>query len=264
VKERLSPSTSHDSPSPDGRWLAGVELAQPPARGRLVLRRRSEGKSLTFPLLWGVPGTSGCWLVWAPDSRRLLVAENGLGKDLKHRDAYRVYDLAAGKFTELQLPQGTWVSAWSADGKRLLTTLRTDGTGARVAWLNADGTGKPEYLTPEGEDAWGAVLSPDRRRVLFKAGGPGRLYAMELSSRKRTLLDEPGETCGYCWSPDGTRVAYTWQRPLDKRGGTGERETFLITCDPDGRDRKTVTSRKYTPPEAGTGVVFFFTVHEWR
>ena len=94
-------------------------------------------------------------------------------------------------------------------------------------------------LSPEGEYGYGGRLSPDGKRVLYWGGpeppegkrGTVRLYVMDLGTKERTVVDEPGDTSGYCWSPDGKRIAYTWQRPLPKEG-TRKRETFLITCLP--------------------------------
>ena len=62
-------------------------------------------------------------------------------------------------------------------------------------------------------------------------------------------------------------VAYTWQRSLKNPGQVAERETLLIACDPDGKNRKTVTSRKYRVPENSSGkssIVIFFQVLAWR
>jgi hypothetical protein len=90
---------------------------------------------------------------------------------------------------------------------------------------------------------------------------------MDLATKKRTAVDEPGESHGYCWSPDGSQVAYTWQRSLDKPEEVREREALLITADPDGRNRMVVTSRKYVFPENASGrsgVVYFFWVVDWR
>ena len=41
-------------------------------------------------------------------------------------------------------------------------SLRTDDQAVRVAWVNTDGTGKPEFITAEQEVAYGAKLSPER------------------------------------------------------------------------------------------------------
>jgi hypothetical protein len=94
-----------------------------------------------------------------------------------------------------------------------------------------------------------------------------RLTVLDLATKKRAEMGEPGTTNGYCWSPDGKHIAYTWQRPLPPEG-TRHRETFLITCAADGSDRKIVTSRQYDIPENSNaspkGQVGFFWVHDWR
>ena len=207
----------------------------------------------------------------------MLIGENRQTRPGSRRleYAYRVYELAPGKLSELKLPDGHWVTGWSPDGKRFLTTAHMGDGGVRIAWIRADGTGEPEFITPEDEIAYGASLSRDGQHILFLARATGstgaragvRLYAMELATKKRTTVDEPGETDGYCWSPDGSKIAYTWQRSLDKPAEVKERETLLITCDADGSNRKTITKRRYQMPEnsnGGSGIVFFFEVLDWR
>jgi Tol biopolymer transport system component len=268
VKERIDPPATNAARSPDGRWLAGVELVQKePPELKLVIRPQSrQGEPISVPLVWGSPGQSGCLPVWAPESKRVLIGEERPGKP---RFTYRVYELTTQKLTELRLRDGYWVTSWSPDGKRFLTTAFDDNT-RRIAWLNADGTGEPEFLTPEQEVARGARLSPDGRRMLYQAGPkvPNgrprmRLYVMDLSTRKRKVVDEPGETHGFCWHRDGSRVAYTWQRALDKPEQVPERETLLITCNPDGTNRKTITSRKAKVSQTDS-VVYFFWVIDWH
>lgn len=66
--------------------------------------------------------------------------------------------------------------------------------------------------------------------------------------RKRTTVEgmpETGRAYGAAWSPDGKRIAYTWREvhegdPKDLL----EKETssHLVTCDPDGRNQKTLLS----------------------
>jgi Tol biopolymer transport system component len=94
-----------------------------------------------------------------------------------------------------------------------------------------------------------------------------RLTVIDLATKKQTIIDEPGATCGYCWSPDGSRIAYTWQKPLDHPSEENVRETLLITCNADGTERNVVTSRTHelSPNSSGrSGVVRFFTVFDWR
>lgn len=270
-KERFG--ATNGALSPDGRWLACIDFDKTLSKCSLAIHRRSANvEPLRVPLVWDAPGASGCLPVWTADSRRLLIGENRPGKDGALEYAYRAYELATKDLRELSLPSGHWVTSWSTDGKRLLTTARTGEGAARIAWINTDGAGNPEFLTPEDEVAYSPRLSRDGRKMVYQAGPQVmksqrtrvRLYVMDLASKKRTVVDEPGETHGFCFSPDGRRVAYTWQRSIDKPADVPERETFLITCDLDGKNRKTVTSRKYKPVNAAAGVVYFFWVLDWR
>jgi Tol biopolymer transport system component len=213
----------------------------------------------------------GCQFVWSADGRKVLIEEEGPGpRPEVHARYYRVYDLDSRALTVLRQPPDHWFTGWSQDGTRLLTSI--DG---RVAWVNADGTGDPEFVTPADEYGNNAVPSPDGKRILYRSaprpkdGGPvkPRLTVMDLATKKRVVVDEPGEVRGFCWSPDGSRVAYTWQRSRDNWADTLEREAHLITVAADGTDRKTVTTRKTTvaPNNSGRdGVVYFFWVTGWR
>jgi Tol biopolymer transport system component len=272
--ERIKPYATNGAISPDGRWLACVQCVQfeqNPSRSYLAIHSRSpQGGTTTVPLKFDEDG-AGSTLVWSPDSRRLLIAENRAGVGNVTEYANRIYELSTKKLTEITLPHSHWVSGWSADSKKFLTTVRVESS-IRIAWLSADGKGKTEFLTPKGENAFGPRLSPDGEMVLFQAGpqvheGPRaseRLYVMELTTKKRVTIDQPGHAYGYCWSRDGSKIAYTWQRPMKNPGDVAERETFLITCDWDGSNRRTVTSRKYKPVRPDAGVVYFFWVFDWR
>lgn len=259
--------------SPDGRWVAYSQLRQTVAggawEGRMVVQSRTEPRERSaVPLIWGRTGSSFHPL-WSQDSRRILICEQGWNGTVTE-SALRVFDRTNGKLTELKLPREWWPSDWSADGKRLLTT--PEGTG-RIAWVSSDGTGEPEFLTSELEVATGGRISPDGRRILCMAGfrRPDeerhvlRLGVVDLATRKRTIIDEPGTSHGYCWSPDGSQIAFTWQAPIEKKPDDLVRETFLITCSADGSNRRIVTSRKYEAPQgSGPGVVIFFQVLAWR
>ncbi len=177
--------------------------------------------------------------------------------------------------TELKLPDEWWPSDWSADGKRLLQSRRTSDA-VRVEWVNIDGTGEPEFITFDHEEAYGARLSPDGKRILCMIGpqspkggsSPARLQVIELCTKKRTPVGKPGHTHGYCWSSDGSKVAYTWQLPLRTPEDAEERKTYLITCDADGSNSKTVTMRRYKVPPNNSGrnavIIFFEVVAWWR
>jgi Tol biopolymer transport system component len=265
--EQISASASDEAAlSPDGNWIAFSEFRK--AGPAAIVEANSITQSsvqpqerMTFPTMWGTTG-SILRPLWSFDSKRILICEQGW-RDNARESACRRYDLTKKELTVLKLPATWWPSDWSADGTRLLTRL--DG---RVAWVNLDGTGEPEFITRELEVAYGARLSPDGRQILCLAGfrRPDerrrklRLSVVDLKTKKRKMVDEPGETLSYCWSADGSRIAYTWLRSLERPTETPVLETFLITCDADGTNRKTITS--LTCNVAGT--IILFHVLAWR
>lgn len=277
-KERLdSIANGAGAISSDGRRVAfSRSRPDPPSdrwRGWLVIQSRVRPEDhTTVPLVWGTTGSSFLPL-WSSDSRRILICEQGFNEDRSRGSAYRVYDLATKGLTILPLPEEWWPSDWSADGKRLLTSLRAGNGSHRVAWVRIDGTGEPEFLTSDQEVAYGARLSPDNRRMLCMVGPRAheegrrtRLYVIDLATKQRAVIDKTGHTQGYCWSSDGLKVAYTWQLPIRDPEARAERKTYLITSDPDGNNRKTITMRRYQVPPNSSGrdsVVYFFEVLAW-
>ena len=268
--EKLGPDFTNGSLSPDGRFLACFEYKRDLEQSQLTLRPR-DGKSpaVHVPEV-SVGAEAVCLLVWSPDGTRLLVGEDRSPMRGKRIYRFRVCDVRSKKLAELKLPEGHWPTGWSKDGKRLLSSLY-EGAASRIAWVNADGSGEPEFLSPEDEIAVHPRLSPTGGKVLYKTlpgidedGGKPQLYVLDLTTKKRQVVNDPGEVNGYCWSPDGTRLAYTWQRSLKKREEAPERETLLITCDADGKDRKTLARRKFKPVSPRAAVAVFFEVVDWR
>src|SRR5262249_10204485 len=117
------------------------------------------------------------------------------------------------------------------------TFLVAEGTELRL--LGPDGAEK-ERLSPSTSNP---ALSPD-----------GRWLACVEFDR------DPGR-CALVLRPRGqaaeaVTVPLLWDQP--GRSGSlpawaAERETLLVTCAADGRDRKTVTTRKYAPSARGNG-----------
>ncbi len=210
--------------SPDKQWVA-FSRTKPSSlpgesQGELVIQSRARPEQRTaVPLVWGTTGSSFQPL-WSRDSFRIMICEQGWMGDGTRGSAYRVYDLRTTKLSEFKVPGECWVSDWSPDGKRLLTDVRPNDGTVRVAWINADGGGNVDFVTGEDEVAYRARLSPDGHRILCMAGDKARngersrvrLCVINLSTKTRSIVDEPGETDGYCWSPDGSKIAYTWQR----------------------------------------------------
>ena len=74
--------------------------------------------------------------------------------------------------------------------------------------------------------------------VVGVAEGKPRRVSQELNGRFDAL--------GYCWSPDGKRIAYVWENSPEDRTEGQETETFLMLVDADGRNPVTAVSEKST------------------
>ena len=274
VKDTFNPRCTNGSLTPGSDRLAAIEFMGELSdlHGKLAIRPfPGSGDMDTIPLTWDRPGLFGSALRWTPDGKRLLICEYGI----RDQSKYRIYDASTKAITELRMPAGSDVVDWSPDGKQLLISRKAGACPRELAWLDKDGATKFVYAFSPDESVYGERLSPDGKRIVCMAGPKpgkdkrwdGRLTVIDLATKKRTVVDEPGHTHGHCWSPDGTRIAYTWQRQLEKPEEVEVRETHLFTCRADGMDRKSIASRKTEVKKNNSGrgsVVFIFLLIEWR
>jgi Tol biopolymer transport system component len=176
-------------------------------------------------------------------------------------------DPDSGKTEDLELPAGVRVLDWARDGKTFLV-IYFKGQRFRLGLLDQ---GKKEVrelteLRVRGDYDVIARLSPDRKRVLFtdanpeqkdayKWGRSSQPHILDVATRKRQPLadfPENAEALGVAWSPDGTRVAYTWWQlhadllkkwdMLNPNELATPTEAFLVVADADGRNAKTIAS----------------------
>ena len=182
----------------------------------------------------------------------------------------------------LRLPENHNLTDWSRDGKLFLTSSFTVGANPREwkqnKWklhlMNRDGT---EYkaLTDGKTPASFGRLSPDGKRVLYMEmekfnDQPNSVQrgmkVMDVASEKVVPVEDVplnAEVHMYCWSPDGKRIAYSWcvvkDGKLEDRVNT-QMETFLVVCDADGKNAKTIAT------ENGTFQVGVITMEhiDWR
>jgi Tol biopolymer transport system component len=80
------------------------------------------------------------------------------------------------------------------------------------------------------------------------------LAALDIASGKVDRVEESGDVYSFCWSPDAKRIAYTWRQThegnkedvIDK-----ETEAYVVLCDPDGKNRETITTVQGRGPMPG-------------
>jgi Tol biopolymer transport system component len=272
--------------SPDGKRVAFTVNEDPPADddgnlSRHVFVRDADGKDAGFKI-----ALTALNVAWTPDGKGLLATELRLAKELKDAGfANILVDVATKKETRLDLPKAAQVYGMTPDGKSFVAVLNDfEARKIHLALISRDGMNiaKLTEIRTEGPDL---KLSPDGTRLLFKDFDPDdkevkdvpklqRLFVLDVQTKKRQrLAGTPlnGLILGYCWSPDGKQMAYTWKRvepgvPLAENTDNQndpklktETESHLIVADADGKNQKTLLSVKaQSGPQITIGSV------DWR
>lgn len=266
VGEELGPGTRFEARlSPDGKRvavLARLEVPNDPTpeeqrqnrspAGRLYVVS-TDGKEKPIDL-----AVNECRaVVWSPDGSEVVTTEFRPGLEAQPRPGVKEVraligqtrvDVRTGKRDEFALPGGQLVTDWTRDGKHFLATAveRTeDGKDTSdIRLVGPDGTVE-KTLTDPGELVLFGRLSPDGRRLLYLQLDPKKqtrvLMVRDVAGGKPAAVDEvmaAGPVVGYCWSPDGKRVAYTRHGPTN-----GETVEWTLTvCDPDGKNVRVIAT----------------------
>lgn len=244
--------------SPDGKRVAVVAYAERPAKAEDFRRTKILVRELTGDAS-AVDLGSGKVVCWSGDGKEVViggVTAGGPGKAPVM--THHIVNLATKARTEVKLPAGHLVSDWSRDGTSFLTTGPTTRDGKKVTdegvWvMNRDGTGAEVLTNSEKEGVLGR-FSPDGKRVLVfrvdtaaASGWDTTLAVIDRRTGKATPVDSLPPDCrvfAYCWGPDGKKIAYTWRKVPPKGERATETESFLVVCDPDGRNAETVATEK--------------------
>jgi Tol biopolymer transport system component len=136
----------------------------------------------------------------------------------------------------------------SLDGKRLALTIRSERTRIwdlpiAAATGRMKGEGKP--VTPAGTDALAPDLTRDGKKLAFRLSRAGKqeLWEKSLEDGTETLLAADGfGFASFCWSQDGTRLAYLRRDPTKREfalallpsGGGSEQRITSPSPDPVG------------------------------
>jgi Tol biopolymer transport system component len=206
-------------PARSGKFDTYVGSLDSPER-RLLL---SAGTGVT----WAPPGN----LLFARDGK--LMAQGFDAKAMKLRgEPVSLGDVVAGTDRS-----GGPIASASVTGSVAYGTFQVPNQ--RLAWV--DFTSReiaPTPLTP-GPYFQGS-LSPDDRRVVLtriESADASDLWIADLERGVATrFTDEPGSKGTASWSPDGTRIAYTWEdnspQVLKIRALVGDTTTTFLESDP--------------------------------
>jgi serine/threonine-protein kinase len=178
--------------------------ARPPLRTLVWIDRNGMTRTVAAPpKFYSSPRLS-------PDGKLLALQVNENGSP----DIW-VYEFARNTLTRLTFGPGASSSPlWSADGRRIVYSNRTDSPSFRSKL--ADGSGAEETLYDKKFDDQGAAplaVSPDGKTLLFSASSAGRLaieaLSLDGSEKIQPFLQSSFNIATAKFSPDGRWVTYS-------------------------------------------------------
>ncbi len=253
--------------SPDGKRMAYLIHFGDTERQPRVMVRDLNGKKFATSI-----DVNAMYLLWTPDGRSLIATSyvTEIWEPLQ-TEHFRI-DLATQTVSKLDWPDDIVPVDWSADGKSVVVVRYGKRPTGNIGLMTADGKKVTKLIDLRDANDWsgaGRRLSPDGTKLLFGEAPPEgphrhgmarRLYILDNTTKKVTEVREVPENATVfwaCWSPDGKRIAYTWQRQhtellkewakkpvLDPEDYNRETETFLMVADADGSNAKTIASGK--------------------
>jgi tricorn protease len=164
---------------------------------------------------------------------------------LTARGRVSVAGTGAQRRVEIAIPEGARArdAVFSHDDKAIYAIV--DSTGENEIWkFAADGSGKGEQLTRDGNNhRWHLYPSPDGR-WLGHTDKKGRIWLLDLASRSNTIIDDAGKVGlgdydEILWSPDSKNLALV-------RAASTEQRSQIGLYNLDSKQLHFVTSDRYT------------------
>jgi Tol biopolymer transport system component len=210
--------------------------------------RKKPGRGL------GVNGYCACW---SADGRRVVVVNDQDGSIEHYLVDVKTKDKKTISLPKVEAPQdvkgrvGHVITDWSKDGQWFLTMcLHGDQKEAKVRLYRVKSDGSETHAIKGAESGRWGRFSPDGKRILYTSPdekGQARLFVIDTAGGKPVRLSPELngsiDEAGFCWSPDGKRVAYLWLNSERPQFGQ-EYEMFLMVIDADGQNQVTVLSEK--------------------
>jgi TolB protein len=106
-------------------------------------------------------------------------------------------------------------ASWSPDGKSIVYSSHRDGD-TEIYWANADGSDAKRLTNSRGIDTSPNINPATGRQIAFIStrGGSPELYTMDSDGAGvQRITDEGGDVQNPAYSPDGSMIAFAWQKP---------------------------------------------------
>ncbi len=262
--------TAQAALSPDGQsvaWLMhtpgepGTPIPVPLPKNTVHVRKLDDKEPTDLKIIGEV-------IAWSPDGKELMVTDfvdGPLGAaDGAPKTTTTVIDVATKKESTTGVPNDHFAFGFTPDGKGFVTMhyeKKGDVPVVSACFVSRDGK-DVKVVSDSKMMAYLARLSPDGKTLLYRGHpapdklpekplGNMRLYVQPIGGKAVVLADVPqnAEIQGYCWSPDGKRIAYTWremhaEKPEAGKADDRETESHLVVCDADGKNAKTILTEK--------------------
>jgi Tol biopolymer transport system component/predicted Ser/Thr protein kinase len=183
--------------------------------------------------------SAGCGVTWAPPGHLLFARDGKLfaqGFDAKAL-RLRGEPVSLGDAVTPTSRSGGPIASASGTGAVAYVTRQV--TNQRLAWVDLAGHETASLPVAPGPYFFGSLAPDDRRVALTRSetADASDIWIADLERGVATrLTDEPGANEGPRWSPDGTRIAYTWSNNSPQvvkiRSLAGDTVTTLLESDP--------------------------------
>jgi dipeptidyl aminopeptidase/acylaminoacyl peptidase len=189
----------HVRPSPDGTSVA-FDSDRGGTRGIFVANRDGTNvHRVSGPGYAALP-------TWSPDGGRIAFVK----ADDRDDTVWNLWilELATGALRQVSFHGAgrTSTGSWFPDGHRICYSHES-----RLLIVDLTTGDRREFTSPRGR-VGAATVSPNGRRIVFKAGGGGTwLLNLEQGGDMRRILDDPSAE-EFSWAPEGDRLAYFSRR----------------------------------------------------
>ena len=211
--------------SPDGATLAYIHLDERTTADKkrwttsevMIMDAGGTNRRHLAGFQFGRPPT----LAWSPDGRTLAVGGVFLGPSADGsgiiESSVYLIDVMAHRSPRLLVKRAA-APSWSPDGSRIAYTCTSEiRLGVYQGFLCvvpvAEGT-PPRVLV---QDGWDPLWSPDGKQIAYIAH-VGKSWELVIcqsdGSGVHVVAGSEREWPSFAWSPDGTRLAFTEERPL--------------------------------------------------